>query len=103
MQKLKTDKDNKQERMNFVEYWADFVKNNPDKIWSKQQKILIDSQIENARNFKISRKDYLEIKNKKVLDSDAKFGMLLKRIKEKYPRARPTFSKITNKLLRLHS
>jgi len=64
MQKLKTDKDNKQERMNFVEYWADFVKNNPDKIWSKQQKILIDSQIENARNFKISRKDYLEIKKK---------------------------------------
>ena len=64
MQKLKPDKDNKQERMNFVEYWADFVKNNPDKVWSKQQKFLIDNQIKNARNFKISRKDYLEIKKK---------------------------------------
>ena len=64
MKYLKPGKDNKEERMNFVEYWADFVKNNPDKIWSKQQKILIDSQIENARNFKISRKDYLEIKKK---------------------------------------
>ena len=64
MQNLKPEKDNKKGRMSFVEYWADFVKNNPDKIWSKQQKILIDSQIENARNFKISRKDYLEIKKK---------------------------------------
>ena len=64
MQKLKPDKDNKQERMNFVEYWAEFVKNNPDKVWSKQQKLLIDSQIKNAQNFKISRKDYLEMKKK---------------------------------------
>ena len=64
MQKLKTDKNNKQERMNFVEYWADFVKNNPDEVWSKQQKFLIDSQIKNARNLKLSRKDYLEIKKK---------------------------------------
>ncbi|MBI2508237.1 hypothetical protein HYV89_04770 [Candidatus Woesearchaeota archaeon] len=64
MQKLKTDKDNKQERMNFVEYWADFVKNNPDEVWSRQQKLLIDSQIKNAKSFKISRKDYLEIKKK---------------------------------------
>ena len=64
MQKLKSDKDNKQERMNFVEYWAEFVKNNPDKVWSKQQKLLIDSQIKNAQNFKISRKDYLEMKKK---------------------------------------
>ena len=45
MQKLKTSKDQKEERMNFVEYWADFVKNNPDKTWSTQQKFLIDSQI----------------------------------------------------------
>lgn len=64
MQKLKPGKNNKEDRMNFVEYWADFVKNNPDKVWSKQQKLLIDSQIKNAQNFKISRKDYLEIKKK---------------------------------------
>ena len=64
MQGLKPDKDNKQERMNFVEYWADFVKNNPDKVWSKQQKLLIDSQVKNAQNFRLSRKEYLEIKKK---------------------------------------
>ena len=46
---------------------------------------------------------WIAIENKKVLDSDIKIGVLLKRIKEKYPKARPTFSKITNKLLRLHS
>ena len=64
MQKLKTSKNPKQERMNFVEYWADFVKNNSDEVWSKQQKVLIDSQIKNSRNFKLSRKDYLEMKKK---------------------------------------
>ena len=64
MQKLKTSKDPKKARMNFVEYWAEFVKNNPDKVWSKQQNLLIDSQIKNAQNFKISRKDYLEMKKK---------------------------------------
>ncbi len=64
MQKLKPDKDNRQERMNFVEYWAEFVRSNQDEVWSKQQKLLIDSQIKNAQSFKISRKDYLKIKKK---------------------------------------
>jgi hypothetical protein len=64
MKKLKTSKDPKKERMNFVEYWADFVRNNPDEVWSKQQNLLINSQIKNAQNFKFSRKDYLELKKK---------------------------------------
>ena len=50
--------------MNFVEYWVEFIRNNPDKVWSKQQKVLIDSQIKNAQSFKMSRKDYLEMKKK---------------------------------------
>jgi uncharacterized protein YciU (UPF0263 family) len=34
--------------MENIERWAEYVINNDD--WSEQQKILIDSQIENARN-----------------------------------------------------
>ena len=64
MKKLKTSKNPKEERMNFVEYWADFVRENKDEVWSKQQNILINSQIKNSQNFKLSRKDYLEIKRK---------------------------------------
>ena len=62
--RLKPGKTNKEDRINFVDYWADFVKKNPDKVWSKQQNILINSQIKNARNSKISIKFYLEIKRK---------------------------------------
>ena len=43
---LKPGKDNKEDRLNFVKYWANYVKNNTDKKWSAQQNILIDSQIE---------------------------------------------------------
>ena len=60
--KLKPGKDNKEDRMNFVEYWADYIKNNSDEVWSKQQNIIINSQIKNARNNKLSKEDYLNIK-----------------------------------------
>jgi len=62
MKKIKPGKDNKEDRMNFVEYWVEYVKTHPDKDWSEQQRILIDSQIQNARNSKLSAKDYLKIK-----------------------------------------
>jgi len=37
-------KSNQEDRMNFVVYWANYVKTHPDKEWSKQQNIVIDSQ-----------------------------------------------------------
>ena len=63
MKKLKPGKNNKEDRMNFVVYWADYVKNNPDKIWSKQQNVIIDSQINNAKKSRLSVEKYLKIKN----------------------------------------
>jgi len=48
--------------MNFVEHWADYVRKNPDRIWSRQQNILINSQIKNARENKLSKEIYLRIK-----------------------------------------
>jgi len=60
MKKLKPGKNNREERMNFVEYWADYVRTHPDEEWSRQQNLLIDSQITTARNT-----DYLIPKKRK--------------------------------------
>ena len=51
---LKPGKTNAEERMNFVRFWAQYVRTHSDREWSLQQKKLIDAQIQNVR--KISRK-----------------------------------------------
>ena len=53
---------NNQDRMWFVEYWANYVKTHPDKEWSRQQNILINSMMKNAKNSKLTPKQYLKIK-----------------------------------------
>ena len=64
MKKLKPGKNNKEDRMNFVKFWAEYVRTHPDKDWSRQQNILINSQIQNARNSKLTAEEYLKIKKK---------------------------------------
>lgn len=36
---------NFKERLKFIDLWVDYIKKTPDKIWSAQQKELIDSQM----------------------------------------------------------
>jgi hypothetical protein len=36
---------NAKERAWFIDYWVDYIKKHPDKVWSKAQNIIIDSQI----------------------------------------------------------
>ena len=43
---LKPGKDNKEDRINFVKFWANYVKTHSDEEWSEQQNIVIDSQID---------------------------------------------------------
>ncbi len=62
MKWLKPGKDNREERMNFVRYWAEYVRTHPDEDWSRQQNILINSQMQAARAVRLSAKDYLAIK-----------------------------------------
>ena len=50
--------------MKYVEKWAEFVKNNPDEVWSKMQKELIDSQIENAERVKLTKEQVRYIKGR---------------------------------------
>ena len=52
----------KETRKYFVEKWARYVREHDNEDWSRQQKILIDSQIENAKNIKLTREqvDYIK-------------------------------------------
>ena len=41
---MKPGKNNQEDRMNFVKYWAEYVRTHSDKEWSRQQNIIINSQ-----------------------------------------------------------
>ena len=53
---------NDKDGMWFVKFWAQYVRTHPDKEWSRQQNIIINSQIKNARSIRLSPKQYLKIK-----------------------------------------
>lgn len=62
---LKFDKGkNFKERLEFIHYYAEWVKRVPNEVWSKQQAELIDSFMVNAINFKMMPEKYLEMVNK---------------------------------------
>lgn len=48
---MKPGKNNKEDRLNFIDFWAEYVRTHSDEEWSKQQNFLINSQIRNARHF----------------------------------------------------
>ncbi len=48
-------------RMHFVEKWAQFVCEHPDKEWSAMQKVLIDSQLQNARQINLTKEQVATI------------------------------------------
>ena len=47
---MKPGKNNKEDRLNFVRFWADYIREHPDKECSEQQNFLINSQIRTAKN-----------------------------------------------------
>jgi len=53
---MKPGKTNAEDRMNFVKFWAEFVKTHSDKEWSRQQNMLINSQIQNSREIMKNKK-----------------------------------------------
>lgn len=36
---------NRQQRLEFVKFWAEYVRTHPDEEWARQQKVVIDGQI----------------------------------------------------------
>ncbi len=65
MDKLKVSQDNRKSRLFFVEYWARYIKEHTDQVWGEQQRMLIDPQMQNAKNYPFSAKKYLEMKGEK--------------------------------------
>jgi len=55
---MKPGKNNKEDRINFVKFWANYIKTHSDEEWSEQQRVVINSQIQNARIF--SKKNMIE-------------------------------------------
>ena len=49
---LKPGKDNKEERINFVKFWAEYVRTHDDKDWSRQQNVIINSQLNDKNVYK---------------------------------------------------
>ncbi|MBI4173414.1 MAG: hypothetical protein HY519_01720 [Candidatus Aenigmarchaeota archaeon] len=54
------------ERLKFIDSWVDYIKVHSDKEWSEQQRMLIDSQIANARQSRITKEQYLEMKGERL-------------------------------------
>lgn len=65
MEYMKPGKNNKEDRINFVKYWANYVKTHSDREWSRQQNILINSLMQNMKNSKLTPQQYLKIKGEK--------------------------------------
>jgi len=48
LQELKKFKEeNAKERLKFIDWWVEYMKKQEDSLWSKQQNVLIDSQMKN--------------------------------------------------------
>ena len=54
--------DNNKERMKFVDIWAEYVRTHNDKVWSKQQNVIINSCLKNSR---ITKEEFLKMKETK--------------------------------------
>lgn len=44
-------KQNAKERLEYIDYWVNYIKTHSDKKWSKHQNVLIDSQMQKAAFF----------------------------------------------------
>jgi hypothetical protein len=56
---MKFKEENFKERLEFIDKWSKFVLENEDKVWSKQQNVIINSCLKSAE---ISKEDYLKLK-----------------------------------------
>lgn len=65
-------KNNFLQRLEFIRFYAKWVKSVPNEVWSEQQAVLINSMIKNARNFMMSCEEYLRSKERcKKFGTDA--------------------------------
>jgi len=46
---MKPGNNNQEDRINFVKFWAEYVRTHEDEDWSSQQNMLINSQLQSAQ------------------------------------------------------
>lgn len=51
---------NQKQRAWFIDYWVNYIKTHPDKDWSRQQNLLINSVLKSVTQS--SREEYLQFK-----------------------------------------
>ena len=51
--------ENQKRRMEFVDFWSKYVLEHDDRIWSRQQNVIIDSCLKSCN---ITKEDYLKMK-----------------------------------------
>ncbi|MFZ3077741.1 MAG: hypothetical protein WA139_04755 [Candidatus Aenigmatarchaeota archaeon] len=56
---------NKQDRDWYVKFWANYVRTHKDSEWGRQQNVFINSLMQDAKQSKLSAKDYLRIKGER--------------------------------------
>lgn len=49
-------RNNFEDNLDFIDLYAEWVKKTPNKRWSHEQKVLIDSQIRSANEFRAAQK-----------------------------------------------
>lgn len=50
---------NQEQRFEFIDLWAEYVKTHDDKDWSRQQNIIINSNLKSAN---MTKEQYLKMK-----------------------------------------
>lgn len=61
---MENSKRDMKERIEFIKRYVEWLKRTPNEVWSRQQAEFINALLENARNFPLSKKEYLKIKEK---------------------------------------
>lgn len=57
---MKPGKTNQEDRENYIRFWVEYMKSMSDEEWSKQQNIIINSQLQSA-----DHETYLKVKGLK--------------------------------------
>ena len=52
------------ERIDFIKLYVEWLKKTPNEVWSAQQAEFINALLENAKNFPLSKKEYLRMKGR---------------------------------------
>lgn len=52
---------NRQQRIESITHWVQFIKDNPPEVWGPQQNRLVDSQLRSARESDLSADHYQRV------------------------------------------